>query len=122
GPRSRGRAAVQRLRSLLPRSAGAVPGGAHLLDREPIHLRGASLREKLDGLAAVAREDLVGDHPLAVLREDFNQRPIDQDVQAELAIAQSEWGLLHTREGRVEADIAGLGSVHEELTVVDVIA
>src|SRR2546423_6147448 len=121
-PRPREGAAVQRLRALLPRSAGAVPGGAHLMDGEPIHLHGASLREELDGLAAVAGEDLVGDHPLAVLGEDFNRRPIDQDVQAELAVGQSEWSLLHTGEGRVEADVAGLVSVHEEPTVVDVIA
>src|SRR2546423_238365 len=121
-PRPREGAAVQGLRALLPRSTGAVPGGAHLLDGEPIHLHGASLGEELDGLAAVAGEDLVGDHPLAVLGEDLNRGPIDQDVQADLALAQGEWGPLHAGEGRVEADVAGLRSVHVELTCVDVVA
>src|SRR5436189_5997979 len=131
GPGARGSATPEEAapgRARPPRCSGlpggwrGAPDGAHLVDREADHLGGASLGEEPDGLAAIAGEDLVGDDPLAVPGEDLDRGPVDQDVQAQRAVAQSERGPLHTGEGGVEADVARLRPVDEELTVVDVVA
>ena len=82
----------------------------------------ASTADEVARMTTAARTATPACRARALVGEDFHRGGVDQDVQPDQAVLERQRRALHTAEGGVEADVAGLGAVDEHLVRGGVIA